>query len=90
MDFAINLDNNQSVYYMKRGMAKNILKDHANALIDFNYSIDKNKNCGECRFYRGMLYYGQAMDEEACRDFIEAVNLGYTKAQGAVDNYCGQ
>jgi len=90
MDFALRLDNTNSEYFMKRGMAKNILKDHVNALIDLNMAIDNRPDCGECWFNRGMLYYGQAMDDEACRDFNEAVKLGYSKALSAVNKYCGE
>jgi len=85
---SIEIDNNFASAYSGRGLAKASLKDIDGAINDFDKAIQiDSKNY---LFYvgRGGIKFFSGLEEEGCRDFQKANELGFSDAQILINKFC--
>ncbi|GEM_PF-3003398 len=78
---AINIEPDNADAYWGRGLAKDCLKDYYGAIDDYSKTIDFHPDDGVTYIARGTAYLALDRNTEARKDFMSAVELGYTVPQ---------
>ena len=76
--------------YSMRGNEKFINRDYSGAIKDFTTVIVLNSNDAESYYKRGLAKVALNYEESAMSDFQRAKELGYNKAETAINKYCKQ
>ena len=88
-DLTISLSKGKSDKgYFDRAVAYSQLKMYAKAIDDFNTSLSMNADNAEAIYYRGLTFKYMNRNEEACKDFKHSLELGFTDASKAIEDYC--
>lgn len=85
---AIELDPGFATAYSNRGLIHKSNQDYTKALDDFSKSIQSNPLFADAYYHRATIFILMNNREEACKDFAQAQNLGYTPAAQMIEQYC--
>ncbi len=83
---AIEYDDKEPLFYMKRGMLFSKMKQHQLAIGDLDLAIELNPGSGEAYYCRGMIK--QQAGQGPCQDLENALRRRYGRAREAMDRYC--
>lgn len=84
----IYLDPNLSGIYTIRGILRSSNKDMLGAIEDYDVAIFKDPGDVHAYFNRGIANYNIGLQEEACKDWEKAGELGDYKAYKYISRYC--
>jgi protein O-mannosyl-transferase len=85
---AIALDPQRVESYGNRGIAKHCLQDYEGAMRDYSKAIELNPSFSRAYANRAAIFILWNKQEEACKDFHTAYNLGLTGVLPALQAYC--
>lgn len=85
---AIEQDNSDPLFYLRRGLVYARIGDTKNAIDDMSNAIQLNSNYAEAWYWRGMIKYRNG--QNPCDDLYEAQRLGMKEASEAFTQVCGQ
>lgn len=86
---AVELNPKFASSYAARGILEmDIFKNDSLALLDYNKAIEINPAFGMAYYNRGILELRLNDPTNACRDFWKVRNLGYSKADDLIYQYC--
>jgi len=85
---AINIDAKQALYYYNRSYAYLVQKKFQLALTDLELANRLEPNDPETLNSLAIAYFGLKKNEDACRSWKKAYDLGYTDAKKNLDKYC--
>ena len=74
--------------YQRRATCYSYLKKYAEALEDYNRTIEINAFLAEPYFNRGVCYFYVNQLEKACADWEKASSLGYKNANDLISKFC--
>jgi len=74
--------------YLTRGLFKDIIKNYAGAILDFDHAIGLNPKFGEAYNSRGDSKHHIGNNAGACADWKKAVQLGNEQAIVSIKKYC--
>jgi tetratricopeptide (TPR) repeat protein len=83
---AIQYDDKEPIFYMRRGLLYAQLKQQAKAINDLNSAVGLNPGNGEALFYRGTVKHQFGLN--ACDDLRQALKQGYMPAERAIAAIC--
>ena len=75
---AIEIDSNDAIAYVNRGIAKYLLKDYKGSIADNNKAIEIDPNYTKAYVNRGAAKH--ILNENSCDDFKKACDLGSCEA----------
>ena len=85
-DKAIEYEDNEPLFYIRRGLALAKTNQVAKALADMNAAVSLNAGNGEAYYYRGIIK--SRSGQPPCDDFATALKHGYKQADEAIAKYC--
>ncbi len=85
-DKAIEYEDNEPLFYIRRGLALAKTNQVAKALADMNTAVSLNAGNGEAYFYRGIIK--SRSGQPPCDDLVAALKHGYKQAEEAIAKYC--
>ena len=83
---AIAYEDNEPLFYIRRGMAYAKGNQVAQAMDDLNRAVSLNPNNGEALYYRGIVKYKSG--QSPCDDLSNALRHGYKQATEAIAKIC--
>ncbi len=83
---AITYEDNEPLFYIRRGLTLAKLARYAPAINDLNNAVSLNKDNGEALYYRGIIKYRAG--QSPCDDFNSALKHGYKEAEAAIVKFC--
>jgi protein O-mannosyl-transferase len=75
-------------YLVNKARIEYLLKDYDSSLTDFNKVISSKPDNESAYYYRGLLKVEMKDTAAACNDFSKAAELGNSRANEALKNYC--
>lgn len=83
---AISYDDNDPLFYLRRGIVCARLNQNSQALGDLSIAIDKKPDNGAAWYWRGMVKAN--VKQAPCNDLNHALRLGYADAKDAIARFC--
>jgi len=74
--------------FYNRGVAKFKLEDYKGAVIDYTKAIENNPDYAKAYYNRGIAKIKLGEKDSACLDLRKAGELGYTKANEYMKEFC--
>ncbi len=81
-DKIISLDKDEPLAYNNRAFSKHKIGDNEGALLDVNLSIKLYPSNAYAFRNRALIFVALQKNDKACKDFEEALRLGFTKMYG--------
>lgn len=85
-DLAIQYEQQEPLFYLRRGLIHARLRKNGDAMRDMNEAIKLNPQYAEAYYWRGMMQYRSGM--QPCADLQRAAQLGLGEAKKAVSEIC--
>lgn len=76
--------------FIKSGEIKLEKRDYKNALLDFEKAIELDNKNGQAYFGIGGAKFAEGEEEEACKAWRKALELGYKKAKEMLKGVCSE
>ncbi len=83
---AIDINPQNSIFYLHRGIVKLKLKDQFGAIDDLTQYINIDQTNGRVFSLRGKIYEALKNYEKSMIDYAKALSLGYTQAEESIRN----
>ena len=89
---AIELKPDYVAAYYRRGINKFYIEDYRGAIQDFNKAIELKSSYAHAYYMRGLskIFLEDININDGCLDLRRAFELGYIKANYAIEKYCDQ
>lgn len=84
LNASVKLEPSQKAY-ANRGLLYSLTNQHQQAIADYSESLKFIPSDAEVLYYRGISYQALDRKKEACDDLNKSKNLGYTKADEALN-----
>ena len=82
------MDKNYSQAYYNRAISNAILKNHKEAIPDYDMAINADPKNPEIYYNRGISKMNVQDNNGGCEDFRKALELGYQPAEQMINIYC--